>query len=68
VADSERFGEERSTEVRSEEGAADFKRIREEMKVLMELANQVTTESALRENEKDSAAKLSALVIASLTS
>jgi ankyrin repeat protein len=61
VADSERFGEEASTEDRKEEGAADFKRMREEMKVLMEHANQVTTESGLRESEKGSD-KLSALV------
>jgi hypothetical protein len=35
AANSERFGEEASTEDRSEESAADLKRKREEMKVLM---------------------------------
>jgi hypothetical protein len=57
---SERFGEKESTEDRSEVGVADFKLMREEMKVLMELVNQVTAESQNRENEKDSA-MLSAL-------
>jgi hypothetical protein len=54
AADSERFGEEVSTEDRSEEDVADFKRMREEMKVLMELFNQVTTKSPLCETEKSS--------------
>jgi hypothetical protein len=54
TANSGRFGKETSIDARSEEGAADFKRIREEMKVLMELVSQVTTERALPRNEEDS--------------
>jgi hypothetical protein len=61
AADLERFSEDASTDKPSEEGAADLKRMREEMKVLMELVNQGTTESPLPENKEDSA-KLSALV------
>jgi hypothetical protein len=38
AAGSERLGEEASTEDPCEEGAADFKRMREEMKVLMDVS------------------------------
>jgi hypothetical protein len=61
AANSAQFGEEVSTEDRSEEGAADLKRMREEMEVLMELVNQVTAERPRSDNEEDST-KLSALV------
>jgi ribosomal protein L25 (general stress protein Ctc) len=56
-----RFGKEASVDTRSEKGDADLKRIREEMEVLMELVDQVTTERPLPNNEEDST-KLSALV------
>jgi hypothetical protein len=61
AANLAQFGEEGSTEDRSEEGAADLKLMQEEMNVLVELVKQVTTDIPLPDNEEGST-KLSALL------